>query len=67
MNSMTKQQQERALLLLKKGAELARKSDSYSVKEFMSTTAIWDDVECDGMCWTEEAEDLVADMELCDD
>lgn len=62
-NLLTIEQQKEAVKLLKAGAELARKSDdSMYVKQFMMQTAVWDDVECDGGCWTEEVEYLLEEL-----
>lgn len=62
-NLLTPEQQKEAVKLLKAGAELARKSDEGPyVKQFMMQSAVWDGVECDGGCWTEEVGCLLEEL-----
>ena len=57
---MTKEQQERAIILLKATKDILTTCDeSGFVLDVMSTTAIWDEAECDGYCLKEEIEDLL--------
>lgn len=57
---MTKEQQERAIILLKATSEILKKVDeSPIILSALEQTAVWDDVECDGFCLMEEIDDLI--------
>lgn len=54
---------DRGKILLKAMCEmLDKQNDSHYVESIFETTAIWDDAECDGYCWHEEAKDLIENL-----
>jgi hypothetical protein len=60
MKLKTKEQVERAEILLKATLDILTKCDnSRNVLNVMSTTAVWDEAECDGYCLKEEIEELL--------
>lgn len=60
---MTEEQQKQARKLLKATFDILQKCDnSGHVLDVLSTTAIWDEVECDGYCLKDEIEDLLFDL-----
>jgi len=62
---MTKQQEERAKILLKATHDILKKCDeAIFVQDVMSVTAIWDEAECDGNCLMEEIGELIKEMEV---
>lgn len=62
---MTKQQEERAKILLKAAHEILTKcNEAVFVQDVMSVTAIWDEAECDGNCLMEEIGELIEEMEV---
>jgi len=51
---------DRAKILLKAMCDMLDKIEaSHYVQDIFETTAIWDDAECDGSCWHEEAKNLL--------
>jgi len=61
---MTQTEQHQAKKLLKATLDILQKChDSYFVPDVMSTTAIWDGVECDGYCLRDEIESLIIDID----
>lgn len=51
---------ERMQILLKAAYDLLKKQDdSVMVLDILSTTAIWDEAECDGYCLMEEIEEIL--------
>lgn len=51
---------ERAKVLLKAMCDMLDKIEaSHYVENIFETTAIWDNAECDGSCWHEEAKNLL--------
>lgn len=62
---MTKQQEERAKILLKATHEILTKcNEAVFVEDVMSVTAIWDEAECDGNCLMEDIGELIKEMEV---
>lgn len=62
---MTKQEEERAIILLKATKEILQKQeDSSIVLDILEQTAIWDGVECDGYCLLEEIGYLLETIEV---
>lgn len=60
---MEKEQQERALILLQATLDILKTCESHPfVVDVFETTAIWDEVECDGNCLMEEIEQLINDI-----
>lgn len=60
---MNKQQQERALILLKATINILDECEKGAfVKNVFEQTATWDGVECDGYCLHEELKELIEDI-----
>ena len=60
---MNEEQQKRARILLKATLDILNKCDkSLYVKDVMSTTAIWDEVEGDGHCLKDELNELLESL-----
>jgi len=60
---LTEEHQRQSLVLLQATLDILNKCDEGSyVKNVMETTAIWDDVECDGYCLKEEIEQLLEEL-----
>jgi len=59
---MTTYNQEELLKLLKATRDILTKCDqSHYVLDVMSTTAIWDNAECDGGCLLSEINDILGE------
>ena len=60
---MTKEQQERAKILMQAALDILNKCDEgIYVKNVMEVTAIWDEAECDGYCLKEELGQLMDEV-----
>ena len=64
---MTKEQIERTRILLKATLDILNKCNDSVIKlDVMSTTAVWDDVECDGYCLKDELSELLNEIDRID-
>ena len=51
---------ERAKVLIKAMCDMMKKlKENFYVESIFSQTAIWDEAECDGNCWYDEAKTLL--------
>jgi hypothetical protein len=57
--------EERAKILLQAMLDMMdQQEETPYVREVFELTAVWDDTECDGGCWQEEARELLEDYRL---
>lgn len=60
---MNEEQKERALILMQATLDILNKcADSHYTPDVLSTTAIWDEAECDGYCLKDELTELLQNI-----